>query len=111
MSRRSRWTSTLIASVLAATLSACAALTDGSSSASAPPTDLSYSLNPASYVYGTKITANKPASARDVFSYSVSPTLPVGLSMDPATGIITGTPTTIESSTARTITSSAVCAP
>jgi hypothetical protein len=60
-----------------------------------PPTNLTYSQYPASYVVGTQITPNTPTSGGGaVASYSVAPALPLGLSLSPTTGVITGTPTT-----------------
>jgi len=59
------------------------------------PRSLTYSTNPASYVAGTAIAANSPASTGGaVASYSVAPALPAGLTFNTATGVITGTPTT-----------------
>ncbi len=57
------------------------------------PVNLTYSENPAIYQVGAPITPNLPGSlGGDVVSYSVSPALPVGLDLDPVTGIISGTP-------------------
>jgi PKD repeat protein len=70
-----------------------------------PPSNLTYSLNPASYTTGTAITANNPSSSGGaVVSYSVSPTLPTGLTLSTTTGVITGTPTTASSATNYTVT-------
>ncbi|MFI5160154.1 MAG: MBG domain-containing protein, partial [Sphingobacteriales bacterium] len=50
------------------------------------------SLN--TFTYGTAIAPLNPTSSGGaVDSYSVSPALPTGLSIDPTTGIISGTPT------------------
>ncbi len=66
-----------------------------------PPTNLVYSSNPASYPVGVAIPANLPSSSGGaVSSYSVSPALPVGLSLNPVTGAIRGVPT----ATAATVT-------
>jgi hypothetical protein len=55
--------------------------------------DLTYSTNPAEYTVGTAITPNVPKiSSGSVMSYSVTPSLPSGLSLDTSTGIISGTP-------------------
>jgi len=62
--------------------------------AGTPPTNLTYSTNPAVYVVGRAIAANSPVSgggAADLFS--VAPSLPLGLSLNPSSGVIGGTPT------------------
>jgi hypothetical protein len=62
------------------------------------PSNLTYSANPASYTVGTAILANVPSnSGGAIDSYAVSPALPAGLSLDTATGVITGTPTAVAS--------------
>jgi PKD repeat protein len=61
-----------------------------------PPTNLTYSQYPASYPTTIAITPNTPTSGGGaVASYSVAPALPLGLSLSPTTGVITGTPTTV----------------
>jgi len=71
----------------------------------AAPTGLTYSANPALYLRGTAITANTPASGGGaVVSYSVAPALPPGLSLDTATGAISGTPTAVARATSHTVT-------
>ena len=73
------------------------------------PTNLTYSDNSASYPVGYAITTNTPAaSGGNVASYSVSPALPAGLSLNTTTGDITGTPTTLQSSANYTITATNV---
>lgn len=71
------------------------------------PTNLTYANENATYPVGYAITTNTPtASGGNVSSYSVSPALPAGLSLNTTTGEITGTPTTIQSSANYTITAS-----
>jgi hypothetical protein len=61
------------------------------------PSDLSYS-SPNVYTIGTGITDLSPvASGGAVTSYSVSPALPSGLSLDTTTGVISGTPAAMTS--------------
>jgi hypothetical protein len=70
-----------------------------------PPTGLSYSSNPATYTKDTAITNNMPTSSGGaVVSYSVSPALPAGLTLNTSTGIISGTPTTLTEASNYTIT-------
>jgi hypothetical protein len=59
-----------------------------------PPTALSYTVNSAFYCTGIPITSNVMSYSGDlVTSMSISPDLPVGLSINLQTGTITGTPT------------------
>jgi len=69
------------------------------------PTTLTYGLNPAVYIRGTAITANTPSHGGGVVaSYSVSPALPAGLSLNTATGVIAGTPTAVTASASYVVT-------
>ncbi|MBL7716286.1 MAG: putative Ig domain-containing protein [Bdellovibrionales bacterium] len=70
-----------------------------------PPSSLTYSTNPATYTKGSAITANNPsASGGPIVSYSVSPPLPTGLSLNTSTGVITGTPTVVAANATYTVT-------
>jgi hypothetical protein len=69
-----------------------------------PPSELSYSANPATYTEGAAITNNSPTVTGTVTSYSVDPALPAGLSLDPSTGVISGTPTAETASAVYTVT-------
>lgn len=69
------------------------------------PGSLSYSANPATYVTGAPITPNSPThSGGAVDSYSVSPALPGGLSLDATTGVISGTPSAATATASYTVT-------
>ena len=71
------------------------------------PSNLVYSANPATYTVATAITNNTPSnSGGTAISYSVSPALPAGLSLNTSTGVISGTPTTVTSSSGYTVTAS-----
>lgn len=73
----------------------------------AAPTGLSYSENPATYTVGTAITPNQPSTRGGTpSSYTVSPALPAGLTLDAVTGIITGTPTGVAAAQDYTVTAS-----
>ncbi|MGO9065972.1 MAG: beta-propeller fold lactonase family protein [Myxococcaceae bacterium] len=70
-----------------------------------PPSNLVYSANPAVYTVGVAIANNTPTSSGGpVVSYAVLPALPLGLSLDPAAGIISGTPTTVTAAAAYVVT-------
>ncbi|MBD0725879.1 hypothetical protein B6A10_11875, partial [Flavobacterium sp. L1I52] len=74
------------------------------------PTNLSYTT-PNVFTKGTAITALIPiVSGGTVVSYSVSPALPAGLSLDTTTGIISGTPTTVTAATDYTVTATLLSA-
>ena len=69
------------------------------------PSGLAYSVNPAVYTMGMAITANTPSSGGGaVTSYSVSPSLPAGLSLNTSTGVISGTPTAVKATATYTVT-------
>jgi hypothetical protein len=69
---------------------------------------LNYLASSQTYKVGTAVlsaTTNAPNQASSAFlSYSVSPALPDGLILNPATGAITGTPTTPEANGSYTVT-------
>jgi N-acetylneuraminic acid mutarotase len=69
------------------------------------PDGLDYLERSVTYVTGTPITPNTPiATGGQITQYSVSPALPAGLTLDPQTGIITGTPTAVTASAVYTVT-------
>lgn len=69
------------------------------------PSALTYSSNPATYRIDQAITLNTPTnSGGAVVSYAVSPALPAGLALNTTTGIISGTPTALSTSSNYTIT-------
>jgi|GEM_PF-1681544 len=68
------------------------------------PTTLVYLDDDASYVVGAPIVANVPAVTGGLPSnYSVTPPLPLGLTLDALTGIITGTPLVEQARTRHTV--------
>ncbi len=70
-----------------------------------PPSALSYSTNPATYYLNQAIAPNTPTYVGGpVIQYGISPQLPAGLSIDPVTGVITGTPTATSAATSYTVT-------
>jgi hypothetical protein len=69
------------------------------------PNGLTYSANLAVCTKGTPITPDAPSvSGGAVVSYAVSPALPAGLSLDPLTGFITGTPAAVAATASYTVT-------
>lgn len=90
-----------------ALLAGCGGGSNGGPPAVAAPADLGYATNPATYTKGAAIAANAPHSAGGAVStYGVSPGLPAGLALDPATGVLAGTPTAVSPLTAYTVTAS-----
>ena len=72
-----------------------------------PPSNLSYSQPTPSYTLGTAISPNNPSSSGgSVSSYSINPSLPAGLILNPSSGQITGTPTQLLAPTTYTVTAS-----
>src|SRR5439155_13705865 len=64
------------------------------------PASLAYATSPAVYTKGQPIASNAPSSTGGlVVSYAILPALPAGLGLDPATGVITGTPTVLSDAT------------
>jgi hypothetical protein len=58
-----------------------------------PPSSLAYSNENATYTLATAITNNTPSSSGGaVVSYSISPSLPQGLTLNTTTGVISGSP-------------------
>jgi DNA-binding beta-propeller fold protein YncE len=69
------------------------------------PAALSYAAGTAAYTVNVPITPNFPTnSGGAVISYSVLPALPVGLSFNTSTGVISGTPTALATAAKYTVT-------
>jgi PQQ-like domain/Putative Ig domain len=66
----------------------------GPASSGTPPSALSYP-SPQTYTVGAAITPLSPTVTGTVASYAIAPDLPDGLQINPTTGQITGTPTTV----------------
>ncbi len=75
-----------------------------------PPTTLTYDTNPATFCAGAAITTNTATvNGTSPHTYSVSPDLPDGLTLNTTTGAITGTPTVATAATNYTITATNGC--
>lgn len=104
------------AAVAASTQAGCGGSSPPPPPAVAAPADLGYAVNPAVYRRGTAIAENAPhSSGGAVAAYGVSPALPAGLSLDPVTGVLSGTPLAIAPQASYTVTAtnaggSATCA-
>jgi hypothetical protein len=87
--------------------------TDPNDAASSPGASLEgYADSPAVYGVGAPITPNTPVIGLGVATgFSVSPTLPAGLSLDGSSGEIFGTPTAVSSASDYTITASFIGSP
>ena len=68
------------------------------------PTGLSYNGSPFTFTVGIPITSVNPTVTGTPSSYSVSPSLPVGLAVNTTTGQLAGTPTAISASATYTVT-------
>jgi len=70
------------------------------------PTNLIYSQTTISAAVGVAISADTPLVTGTVTSYTISPSLPAGLSLNSSTGIISGSPTATSAQASYTVTAS-----
>jgi len=88
-----------------ATTQAPAEASQAQGSAAQAPTRLVYPGDPGVYTRGVAITPDTPYSTGGaITNFSVSPGLPAGLALDPATGTISGTPTAAVATAGYTVT-------
>ncbi|NSX06113.1 Kelch repeat-containing protein [Cupriavidus gilardii] len=111
LQRPGQWLLLLMCLCLLSLLSACGGDDDDDKQAPSPtptqqaPAGLSYGMSSVVYELGTAIVPNRPsASGGAVERYSIAPALPAGLSLDAATGVISGTPTTVVPPTVHVVT-------
>lgn len=69
-----------------------------------PSSAFAYQCSQQVFLEGYTNSGNAPGLSGSGFSYSISPSLPAGLNLDPSSGIISGTPTIAHPMTAYTIT-------
>jgi Putative Ig domain len=93
---------TALGGSVAVTLASCGG---SSSSTPAAPSSLSYT-SPVTAIVGSAISNLSPTVNGSITSYSVSPALPAGLTLDTSTGVISGTPAAPAAQTTYTITAS-----
>ena len=97
-----------ILSLIAVFLSSCGGDSNGHGTTPPPtgttaPSGLQYPAHSA-YTIQQAITPLTPTVSGQVTSYSISPSLPAGLSFSTATGVISGTPTMVAASAAYSVT-------
>lgn len=70
----------------------------------AAPSSLAYPQQAISAIVGQAIAADIPLASGTIASYGISPALPAGLTLNPATGIISGTPSSASPQATYTVT-------
>jgi hypothetical protein len=104
---RSVWFAALISLAAAILITACGG--GGSSGSSSPPppaASLTYPSSTFVYVVGTAITPVVPTASSGLSSFTVSPALPAGLSLNSSNGTLSGTPTAASAAATYTVTAS-----
>ena len=92
----------IVLTFTALTAFVCGCGNNGSGNA---PSSLSYSAGTAVFTKGVAIAPDNPTSSGGTAtSYSVSPALPAGLSLNSGTGIVSGTPSTVTAQASYTVT-------
>src|SRR5215469_9493169 len=71
----------------------------GGGSGSPPPASISYPSSSMVFVVGTTITPVVPTASQGLSSFTISPALPTGLSLNSSNGPLSGTPTATSAAT------------
>lgn len=74
------------------------------STSNSGPSQLSYALATINATVGQVLINDTPTVTGSVAAWTITPTLPAGLSLDPTSGIISGTPTAVSATTGYVIT-------
>ena len=105
--RSTQWTYAFLMTVFFSMCGCGGGSTPAPTPAPQPPTGVTYSTPAAVYQVELPISPNIPTSSGGaVTSYSVNPSLPPGLSLSNGTGVISGTPTQVNSSKNYVVTAS-----
>lgn len=99
--RKRSWGALVAMWLLGAMLTGCGGGVNGTS---VIPAGLIYSHASAVYLVGQSIEPNSPSGGGAITQYSVKPALPAGLNLDPATGVISGTPISATDTASYTVT-------
>lgn len=91
--QRARATRSAISAAGLLVLAACGG--GGGGGSNSAPQNLSFAREIALYTVGLEIPDNSPSVSGSINSWSVTPPLPAGLALDPASGAISGTPTVL----------------
>jgi hypothetical protein len=94
----------VLASIFLLLVSGCGSGGNATQPPPVAPSDLVYPQTTITASVGQAITPDTPTVAGTVSSYSVSPALPAGLSLNISTGTISGTPTTAAAQATYTVT-------
>jgi hypothetical protein len=96
----------LIALLFVASFSGCSNGNSNSNSAPTQPSSLVYPQASIRATVGQAISADTPTLIGTATGYTVSPALPAGLSLNSATGTLSGTPTVVAPQASYTVTAS-----
>lgn len=104
MDRKRSWITLMVALLIGVALTGCGRVT-GTSTDTVAPAGLIYGYDSVVYAVGQPIEPNAPSSSGGAITqYSVAPALPVGLNLDAATGVISGTPSAVADAALYTVT-------
>src|SRR5579864_5305211 len=105
---RCQWATRIVVALSIVAMLFLAGCSSSSSGEHSPvPPEISYPTTTAVYTRTLAITPDTPTNVGGpVTSYAVQPALPAGLSLDPTTGVISGTPTAVTAQAVYTVSAS-----